>query len=437
MKQFSKLTLLTLGMSFALTAMAQQNMYEVPSQVNTLVLKGATSIEVVPDTHTRLETRGKKVEVSDSVMTIDYDLAKMVLHLRPADICYFEVKEKAELTFKGNFAWPNTLSVQASVAAIVKLGDKNNTLSAPAINLEACDFARIKSEGKLQMETYQYKSKDLASINLNISQLVNINGNATGGSTLDDELSSIYIQQMINIEGDTASYEGHSDVDIDGLYTVTNGLMRAAVNDKKWRSSIDFAFGFHNWGTQWYNGFAGVGGASEIKTSMNNLQLSFNYPLIKMRYAALYAGVGLEWDKYKFTTGNVALNTTGGEPYRFGIPDGLDEAFNHTQLLTRYVEVPISLHIRLGDSRWKLELAAIPGIHWGGSHTGFRRQLNTDDMIVKDKDQSINSYINPYKLDARVVVRYRGWGVYLQLPTIPALRSSCENLYPIKFGIIL
>ena len=145
---------------------------------------------------------------------------------------------------------------------------------------------------------------------------------------------------------------------------------------------------------------------------------------------AIYAGIGLEWDKYRFTGTYIGLSDDATSFV------DLDRDGYRTQLLTRYVEVPISVKFRL-TRRWKLELAAIPGFHWSGSHTGFRRSFKTDDVAIKEKDYSVNDRINPYKLDARVVLRYRALGVYVQVPTLSTMRSDFDNLYPIKFGIIL
>ena len=86
---------------------------------------------------------------------------------------------------------------------------------------------------------------------------------------------------------------------------------------------------------------------------------------------------------------------------------------------------------------WSLTLAALPGIHWSGSHTGLRREYVTDLEERTDYDQSVNKYINPYKLDLRATLSYENIGLYLQVPTISTLRSSSQELYPIKFGLFL
>ena len=77
-----------------------------------------------------------------------------------------------------------------------------------------------------------------------------------------------------------------------------------------WRNiELHFAWGFHNWGDDMFNGFEGVDGDASIRTSFNNIQLSVNYPIVGTRHTGLYLGLGLEWDKYKFEASEISFNT--------------------------------------------------------------------------------------------------------------------------------
>ena len=89
----------------------------------------------------------------------------------------------------------------------------------------------------------------------------------------------------------------------------------------------------------------------------------------------------------------------------------------------------------LGDrDDWHLELAALPGIGWTGNNTGLRRQYGNTN---KEKDYSINRSLAPYKLDVRASVMYKAIGVYFQVATLSAFGDYCQELFPVKFGIIL
>lgn len=54
-----------------------------------------------------------------------------------------------------------------------------------------------------------------------------------------------------------------------------------------------------------------------------------------------------------------------------------------------------------------------------------------------EKDYSVNRYFNPYTMDVRAAVHYKGIGLYVQSAMLPLLKDGCQELYPVKFGIIL
>lgn len=207
--------------------------------------------------------------------------------------------------------------------------------------------------------------------------------------------------------------------------------IKQRVSRDTWSTNLDFAWGFHNWGGTPFSGLGGMDGDAAVRTSFNHILLSLSYPVVISRRVALYAGLGLEWDKYKFHSGEVLFNSSLS-PHRLTL--GPDDATS--RLLTRYFIVPISLYFDLG-SHWKIEIAALPGLHWSGSHTGLRRDYTEGDNERHVKDYSINRHLNPFKLDARLLVRYRAVGLYFQVATLPAFRNTCEELYPVKFGITL
>lgn len=213
----------------------------------------------------------------------------------------------------------------------------------------------------------------------------------------------------------------------------TNGDNTSNESRSTWRSrtvALNFAWGFHNWSTKWYNGFSGIDGDASVRTSFNHIQLSLNYPFVSTHSFALYLGLGLDWDKYKFTGNDITFNTAT-DPYTFA--DGGDNATT-SWLNTRYVILPVTFRFDLWHD-WNLSLAVIPGLHWGGSHTGLRRETVTDVEETTQYDQDVNKYINPYKLDLRATLSYDWFGLYLQVPTVSTMRASAQKLYPLKFGL--
>ena len=178
-----------------------------------------------------------------------------------------------------------------------------------------------------------------------------------------------------------------------------------------------------------FEGFGGVQGPAELTTSMNNVQLEFNHSIIQSSWLRFDAGLGLEWNKYRFTGSEVLWDATAA-PNAFALGADLNCT---SRLKTRYVTIPLSLS--LGDrDGWHIELTALPGLGWTGKNTGLRRQYGNTN---KEKDYSVNRSLAPYKLDLRAAMMYNGFGIYFQVATLSTLRDGCQELFPVKFGIIL
>ena len=76
-----------------------------------------------------------------------------------------------------------------------------------------------------------------------------------------------------------------------------------------------------------------------------------------------------------------------------------------------------------------------PGIHWNAS--GLRTKQTIGNSTETIKDRSINRYINPYKFDIRAELYYSWFGIYAQFSTLSTFKGNSEELFPVKFGIIL
>ena len=350
------------------------------------------------------------------------------------------VSSGASLTLRGPISLRGTLDIKAEAGSKVVIGDQGDTLRADTLRIVA-NTARVDGTATLAADWLECSAAAFAIVDLADCRL-------TGNEPLHtsvDEYSRLLVRRVEKADGSVVINDGTEYVNgyrnyIDACNEGVGTLARLAAGREKrrqWRYNIDFAWGFHNWGREWYDGLGGVTGPAELRTSFNNLQLAFNYPLLRFDRVALYGGIGFEWDKYKFVSPDVFFNTSAN-PYCFdnGATAVAGSTRCESRLLTRYVTVPVMVKVDLGR-HWRLEAGAIAGIHWSGSHTGLRRDIEGDDLVVREKDFSVNSYINPYKLDLRAAVTYRGMGLFFQVPIFSALRSPSEQLYPVKFGIIL
>ncbi len=427
--------------TLALTLLASaQNLYTqtVPDQVSTIRVEDHTRLTVKPsegEFHLLTATASPVATIKGSNMMISSPANDITLLLPPGRSIAFHVEDHANLIFSGNFDKRQRLSVRTEdYASALFTGSLADSLWAVDLNLRADDYSLIRSEIRLVSYNFEFVAKDYSRINLDCQQNKYEPGFDTRTQTVfRDEHATL---QYNYCNSDTARAFSTRD---STLASITQGKLRsvekpAAELEKKrsfWRHrdvALNFAWGFHNWGTEPLKGFAGVDGPADARTSFNHVHLSVDYPLIGTRHTGLYIGLGLDWDKYKFSTPDVVFDNLA---FRSGT-DGAVES----RLLTRYVVVPLTLRVDLWHG-WRLTLSALPGIHWSGSHTGLRREFENDQMEGLVKDQSVNKHINPYKLDLRATLNYEGIGLYFQTATLSTMRDGCEPLYPVKFGIIL
>ena len=203
---------------------------------------------------------------------------------------------------------------------------------------------------------------------------------------------------------------------------------------KSGKVNMRLGWGWHNWGDDMISGFGGVQGPAELTTSMNNVQWEFSFSVVGNDWIAFYAGLGLEWNKYRFANTEVLWNANS-TPSAFTLAPTPDPNCV-TRLKTRFVDMPLT--VKLGKRKgWHLELTALPGFGWTSDNTGLRRKHGSGSSAVKDKDYSINRSLAPYKLDVRAAIMYRSFGFYFQVATLSTLRDGCQELYPVKFGIMI
>ncbi|MBR1766986.1 MAG: hypothetical protein IJ745_08145 [Bacteroidales bacterium] len=428
------------------TATAQEHLIPLPKAVRTLVFDNCTA-HIVPDTVCGYEggemSSGGGIRVRGSEMTFSENSRTVRLHLDPNAVTRIAATGNSEVTLLGSFRFPGTLELAGDDVATITLMGNADTLFAENLMVALEDAAHINAHSLLQVNTYDVKVEDFSLLKV---FLFEPRGNGRFDNT---QYATITVAHRLEPgHGETpgseemeAFWSGDEnvelvdklmDLDSEGLSDLVRTIRKRRGKSHNWSSGIDFAWGFHNWGSDRFNGLAGTDGDAAVRTSFNHILLTFNYPVLHSRRVALYAGLGMEWDKYKFHRGDIHFDLTA-EPYH--LYNGT-EANSESRLLTRYIILPVEVRIALG-SHWKIGLAAIPGLHWSGSHTGLRRDISSGDDETNIKDFSVNPYINPYKLDARIMVQYRSVGVFFQASMLSAFKSSCDELFPVKFGIIL
>ncbi|MBQ8703898.1 MAG: hypothetical protein IJ524_05945 [Bacteroidales bacterium] len=408
-------------------------------------LEDYAALRVMQGDENRLTVSGNAHQLGTykgSRLTLKETDDEATLYLRPGRTMSFNTQDFSALKFVGNFSMMDSLNLHAEdYSRITYSGNDGDTLRARRMTMKCEDYSHITTTQPVQYGVGRYTAIDYSRINLSATDM----RRELAPEGVGDELFSNSDFGRINsgrhtVDGELKServeYDGYEAIDF--MDRVTSTMSDMARQSKKkanyhpWNTEFDLAFGWHNWGGEIGSGFGGVEGVSAVSTNFHNIQLAINIPVVNVRGFALKAGLGLDWDRYNFTTPEVTFDATA-DPMTFAAGASTDAT---SRLKTRSVVVPIKMEFG-NPKKWHFSVAALPGLNWSGNNTGLRRKYDNPSSTVKEKDFAVNQYFNPYHLDVRVAVQYKGMGLYVQAATLPLLKDGCQELYPIKFGIIL
>lgn len=424
----------------------------LPPEVKEIRLEGYVRLTVRPGDTTRLEVSDAKQavnvgKVSGSRLTLKEQVRGLTLYVSPERTMAFNPQDFSSLTFSGDFQPFDHLTIHTEDYGKASIfGSDGDTLRSHALRLHAEDFSRIEGSIPVQYYDFDIISADHSRISFlataSDSRLARDGETGCTNTFANSEFGTIYLGRY-TVDGELKSEDYYSTSADESTRTINALTDRIAdmgrkkhenENHNSWHSGdfdLDFAWGWHNWGSEMFSGFGGTEGPAEVGTTFGNIQLTGMWGIANSKWLGLRAGLGLEWDRWKFTTPQAVFSTSTVPNYSF--VDG-GASSGRTMLITRYVVVPIS--IRIGNANnVHLELSAIPGIHWNAS--GLRYKHTTADRTVTDKDRSINRYINPYKLDLRAILWYKNIGVYAQFSTQSVFKNTCDDLIPVRIGFIL
>ena len=408
-----------------LTLSAQTYSQPIPDNITEIRVEDNARLTVSEGTEASIASDSdKRVATARGSRLIFSDNTSAEITLPAGRSMNFVADDRSEIIFRGSFGQRQQFSLITNDYSSASFsGSLADTLRTTDLNLRADDYSRINSDIVISSLNFNFQANDYAAINLACKNKHHSSGTGT-----------IYINDKATIDFNICSGDTTTPFDATSTHLIPvkpqSGTTRKASFWRRRDVALNFAWGFHNWGSEPLGGFSGVDGPASVRTSFNHIHLSVDVPLVGTRHTGLYLGLGLEWDRYKFTTPEVFF-----DPATSTFSDGTEQDCS-SRLLTRYVVVPLTLRIDLWHD-WHLSLAALPGIHWSGSHTGLRREYETSDREELQKDQSINQHINPYKLDLRATLTYEWFGLYLQVPTRSTMKSPMQDLYPIRFGVML
>lgn len=435
-----------------------QRVQTIPDEVNEIRVEGHQNLRIVSGDENRIETDSDKsgiARVRNGRMTFSSDVDTITIRLAPSRSMVFRAEDYATMVFNGSFAIRDNLTVETEdYAQVTFAGDTTDTVRATNIILRAEDFSRITSDVIIKHYNYELASGDysrivLAGMDLMESSEANNWGELLLSTHINDR-GRVYRGRM-TADGVVLRTDYPQDDDIVSRVTLdatdravelardlATDINRDNKNNKRhpWKTEYDFAWGWHNWGDQIGSGFSGLEGPAEAITNFRNLQLAINVPIVNTNGFALKVGVGVQWDKYRFATPEVFYDQSATH---HGFNAGTwGSAVATTSLKARNVMLPVKFEFG-NKHRWHFSLTAMPGFSWTGNNTGLRRHYNEVEATMHehtDKDYSINTHFNPYRLDVRAAVQYKSLGVYIQAATLPLLKDDSQKLYPIMFGFI-
>ncbi len=423
----------------------------LPDGVTEVRLEGHQRLHVAGGDENRLETDSERTNIAvvrGSRLFVKTGDDVATLRLAPGRSIAIHAEDYATVTIEGSLPLREVLAVEVEdYASATFAGTEADTVRCMMLRLQTEDFSRITSTSILQHFEYDLSASDYSRIELaGVDQMPNPTDSSFYLATSISDFGKVYLGRVTDrgelVKTDFAKNDRDYTTTVNGATSRLADAVRrekgaAQPTDKKSVSwsfgsfDLDFAWGWHNWGREMFNGFAGVEGPSEVRTTFGNLLLAGNWGIATSRWIGLYAGLGLEWDRWKFTTPQTVFSTAT-DPFAFA--DG-GASSGSTMLITRYVIVPITVTIGVREGV-HLELSAIPGIHWNAS--GLRYKHEVGSHMQTDKDRSVNRYVNPYKFDVRAALYFKRWfGVYAQFSTQPVLKGGSEVLIPVRFGFIL
>ncbi len=373
---------------------------------------------------------------------------------------------------------PQTLSVKAMGNATVNIADMNcprltvnaegntltnlQTITSQHVELTTLGNARINAKFLNLTDNHNNNSTQLRTI-ANNNSTIYIDSVEVGNAYLrgmDNAAITLHTGMVHNTLESSYSLNDNVQINISGVWSknridsdypvlselqeMMEDVTNTPGNKLDWRFHSYMLWGFHNWGEA-DNSMTGLSDANAVRTTFNNFQWAFQWKLIKKEHCDLSVGIGFEWDRYKFNNNYVHLASNGDKGY-FETWDAATLAANglpfaevdewKTRLITRYVTMPLTYSVYFANQKAEATIGVVPGMRLDGKKTGMR-YFYDDGTIEYEERIDASAYLNTFKVDVLAMVRFRGFGLYVQVPTMPINRNMNVDLYPIKFGIVM
>ena len=443
------------------SAASAQVLVQPVTGVHTIRVEDNVTLKVYAGDKTQLEVSNNLAvaQISNGVMSMDGNTSA-VLRLNPADrIISFTAEDHASILFSGPFDFGDEqLVITTEDNAKVEFNETlAGTLNAGYVILKAQDNSRIHSELPLSVNAYNFEVVDNACI-----EVPAVDRKPAKDSTVDrsaqltvlDNGKLVIGEEVIRATSlpfhfkrvkNKASLTDNGKIVIKdkgtaGIISCEHGFSIGGRKSKKPHRDFEanWSWGFNNWGD---TPFGNIDGDAEVTYSFLNVGFSLDYPLVNTPHFGLYAGLGVEVNRYHFREHLVCATPTGFQqpsamyPAYATITTGTPDPNNwDSYFFTAAIVVPITFSFE----PWKyddfcIRLTALPGINVNG-YLSQEYESKSTKLTVRDKD--VSKRLNPFVLDARLALFYSSIGVYVQMSTQKLFKSDFQDIYPVKFGLI-
>ena len=408
------------------SAASAQVLVQPVTGVHTIRVEDNVTLKVYPGDKTQLEASMpvNVANVANGVMSMDGNTSA-VLRLNPADrIISFTAEDGASILFSGAFNFGDQqLVITTEDNAKVEFNETlAGTLNAGYVILKAQDNSRIYSELPLSVNAYNFEVVDNACI-----EVPAVDRKPAKDSTVDRSAQLTVLDNGKLVIGEEV------------IRATSLPFHFKRVKNKASRDfEVNWSWGFNNWGDK---PFGNIDGDAEVTYSFLNVGFSLDYPLVNTPHFGLYAGLGVEVNRYHFREHLVCATPTGFQqpsamyPAYATITTGTPDPNNwDSYFFTAAIVVPITFSFE----PWKyddfcIRLTALPGINVNG-YLSQEYESKSTNLTVRDKD--VSKRLNPFVLDARLALFYSSIGVYVQMSTQKLFKSDFQDIYPVKFGLI-
>lgn len=422
--------------SLALCAAATAQVHVQPvTGVHSISVEDNVSLRIYAGEKTQLESdRPVSVaKVANGVMSIEGNVT-VVLRLNPADgIVSFSAEDGASIVFfGGSFDFGNQkITISAEDNARVEMDVTANGFYAGHAFFKAQDNSLIISKmAPIHVYGYNFIASDNAYIEVPSVDLRLFDGD----STID---RNTYV---------TVTDNGKiviKDKGTAGIISCEHGFSIGGSKTRKANRNFEViaTWGFNHWlADHPFSGRFGEPNAeAEVSYYPLNFGFSLDYPLINTPHFGLYAGLGVEANRYHFREHQVVATPTGFRtvspiyPATVTITPTSDPNNWDSYFTTATITVPITFSFEPGKyDDFCIRLTAIPGINvWGF----LKQKYDSKSIDLEVRDKEAGKKLNPFVFDTRLSLMYgEHIGIYAQM-------SFCKlfdfGLYPLKFGLFL